>query len=121
MRLTMGGGGVDTRTSSVQNGGMKIVVTGLIASYPLGGVAWDYLAYVSGFRQLGHEVFYLEDTGQWLYDPRAHTFTDEVGFNASYLAATLVRAGDSMRDHWALRAPNGTYHGASLAVVERFC
>lgn len=100
---------------------MKIVVTGLIAGYPLGGVGWDYLAYVSGFRRLGHEVFYLEDTGQWLYDPRAHTFTDEVGFNVAYLADTLARAGASMRDHWSLRAPDGTYHGASLAAVERFC
>ena len=29
---------------------MKIVVTGLIATCPLGGVGWDYLAYVTGFR-----------------------------------------------------------------------
>src|SRR5574340_1458462 len=100
---------------------MKIVVTGLIAGYPLGGVGWDYLAYVSGFRRLGHEVFYLEDTGQWLYDPREHTFTDEVGFHAAYLADTLSRVDKSMRDHWSLRAPDGTYHGASLAQVQRFC
>ena len=100
---------------------MKIVVSGLIAGYPLGGVAWDYLAYVSGFRRLGHEVFYLEDTGQWLYDPRAHTFTDDVGFNVTYLADTLSRAGESMRTQWSLRAPDGTYHGATLAAVERFC
>jgi len=100
---------------------MRIVVTGLIATYPLGGAGWDYLAYVRGFRRLGHDVFYLEDTGQWLYDPRAGTFTDDVSFNAGYLADTLSRAGDSMRTQWALRAPDGTYHGAPLAAVERFC
>jgi hypothetical protein len=100
---------------------MKIVVTGLIATYPLGGVGWDYLAYVSGFRRLGHDVFYLEDTGQWLYDPRAGTFTDAVGFNVAYLADTLSRAGESMRTRWALRAPDATYHGAPLAEVERVC
>ncbi len=100
---------------------MKIVVTGLIGSYPLGGVGWDYLAYVSGFRRLGHEVFYLEDTGQWLYDPRNYTFTADVGFNVRYLADTLLRAGANMHDHWSLRAPDGSYHGASLAQVERFC
>jgi len=38
---------------------MKIVVTGLIGSYPLGGVGWDYLTSVSGFRRLGHEIFCL--------------------------------------------------------------
>ena len=100
---------------------MKIVVTGLIAAYPLGGVGWDYLAYVSGFRRLGHEVFYLEDTGQWLYDPRAGSFTDDVSFNAAYLDATLARAGADMRTRWALRAPDGTYHGATLSQIERFC
>ncbi|MFI5395956.1 MAG: glycosyltransferase [Candidatus Binatia bacterium] len=100
---------------------MKIVVTGLIASYPLGGVGWDYLAYVSGFRRLGHEVFYLEDTGQWLYDPRANTFTADVSFNVAHVAATLARAGEDMRDRWSLRAPDGAYHGATLAQVEHFC
>lgn len=100
---------------------MKVVVTGLIASYPLGGVGWDYLAYVSGFRRLGCDVLYLEDTGQWLYDPRANTFTDDVSFNVAYLAETLGRAGDEMRERWSLRAPDGSYHGTSLADVERFC
>ncbi|MFQ5665351.1 MAG: glycosyltransferase [Candidatus Binatia bacterium] len=100
---------------------MKIVVTGLIATYPVGGVAWDYLAYVTGFLRLGHEVFYLEDTGQWLYDPRAGMFTDRVGFGARHLEATLSRAGKAMHSRWALRAPDGTYYGAGRAEVERFC
>ena len=71
---------------------MKIVVTGLIATYPLGGVGWDYLAYVRGFRRLGHEVFYLEDTGQWLYNPHANTFTE---------LAQLHRASSSMEKNAA--------------------
>ncbi len=100
---------------------MKIVVTGLIASYPLGGVGWDYLAYVSGFRRLGHEVFYLEDTGQWLYDPRIHSFTADVSFTVAHLQATLARAGGDMRQRWALRAPDGSYHGATQQEVERTC
>ena len=100
---------------------MNIVVTGLIATYPLGGVGWDYAAYVSGFRRLGHEVFYLEDTGQWLYDPRAGTFTDDVRFNVVHLEDTLARAGREMRDRWALRAPDGRYYGKSLDEVARIC
>ena len=100
---------------------MKIVVTGLIATYPLGGVAWDYLAYVRGLRGLGHDVFYLEDTGQWLYDPRAGTFTDDASYNIAHLVDTLSRAGESMRRRWSLRAPDGSYHGAARAEVERFC
>jgi hypothetical protein len=100
---------------------MRVVVTGLIATYPLGGVAWDYLAYVSGLRQLGCEVLYLEDTGQWLYDPRAQTFTDDVSFHAAYLDDILQRARGTTPLRWALRAPDGTYHGATLQEVGRFC
>jgi len=100
---------------------MKIVVTGLIATYPLGGVGWDYLAYVAGFCRLGHDVFYLEDTGQWFYDPRANTFTDDVAFNLGFLNATLARAGEHMRRRWSVRSPDGTYHGCSAADVERVC
>ena len=42
---------------------MRVVVTGLVATYPVGGVAWDYLQYVQGFHALGCEVSYVEDTG----------------------------------------------------------
>src|SRR5213594_3898261 len=71
---------------------MRVVVTGLVATYPVGGVAWDYLQYVQGFRALGCEVTYLEDTGQWLYDPAAQTFTDDVRANARYLNHGLDEA-----------------------------
>ena len=56
---------------------VRVVVTGLVATYPVGGVAWDYLQYVQGFDALGCEVVYLEDTGQWFYDPAARTFTPD--------------------------------------------
>ena len=49
---------------------LRIIVTGLIAQYPLGGVTWDYLQYVLGLSQLCHDVYYLEDTGQCPFNPR---------------------------------------------------
>ena len=99
---------------------MRIVVTGLVASFPLGGVAWDYLAYVDGFRRLGCDVLYLEDTGQWVYDPRRETFTEDASDNLRLLVAGL-RAVDMPRDAFAFRAPDGTFHGKSRAEVKRFC
>jgi hypothetical protein len=76
---------------------------------------------VSGFRQLGFEVLYLEDTGQWLYDPRAQTFTDDVRFNLAWLETTLKRARGRAPLHWSVRAPNGVYHGLDLDTVAAFC
>jgi hypothetical protein len=99
---------------------MRIVVTGLVATYPMGGVAWDYLAYVDGFRRLGCDVLYLEDTGQWLYDPVRQTFTDDVRANVRYLLEAL-RTIDVADGGFSLRTPDGIYHGASQQAVANFC
>ena len=86
---------------------MRVVVTGLAATYPVGGVAWDYLQYIQGFAALGCDVVYLEDTGQWFYDPDAATFTPEPRAGAAYLAAALDRLMPGQRQRWAVRAPDG--------------
>lgn len=100
---------------------MKVVVTGLVGTYPLGGVAWDFLAYICGFEALGCEVLYLEDTGQWLYDPRAATFTPDPSYHVRYLARTMQQMTTQRRTQWSLRAPDGSYHGLEKHKVERFC
>lgn len=99
---------------------MNIVVTGLIATYPIGGVAADYLAYVEGFRRLGCDVVYLEDPGQWFYDPRAHTFTAEASFGIAYLAAALATLGGPPV-RWAVRDPDGRCHGPLAGAIESAC
>ena len=48
---------------------MKVLVAGIIARYPYGGVTWCSLMYLLGLRALGHEVLYIEDTGECIYDP----------------------------------------------------
>ena len=100
---------------------MRIIVTGLVATYPVGGVAWDYLQYVQGFRALGCDVHYLEDTGQWLYDPVAQTFTDDAAGGARYLSECLARLDPALAHSWALRAPDGALLGMEEAALERLC
>ena len=41
---------------------MIAIVTGVIATYPVGGVAWDYGQYALGLERLGFDVYYLEDS-----------------------------------------------------------
>jgi hypothetical protein len=78
------------------------VVTGLMASYPLGGVGWDYLADVSGFRRLGHQIFYLEGTGQWLYDPRAHTVIELMSRQGAFASMNKTQLGTQEKSQRAV-------------------
>ena len=94
-----------------------MIVTGLVGTYPVGGVAWDYLQYVQGFHALGCEVYYLEDTGAWLYDPRAQTFTDDASASARFVGEALTRLEPALGRRWAMRGPDGTYHGLDEAAV----
>ncbi|MCC6767162.1 MAG: glycosyltransferase family 1 protein [Deltaproteobacteria bacterium] len=98
---------------------MRIVVTGLIATYPVGGVTWDYLQYVHGLVALGHHVTYLEDTGQWVYSPRRETFTDACEENVGYLSRAMGAAGDGVA--WAFRDPCGVVHGLGAEALVRRC
>ena len=66
---------------------LRIIVTGLVAQYPVGGVAWDYLQYVVGLARLGHEVYYYEDTWSWPYDPLKKSASDSGEYSAQYLKA----------------------------------
>jgi len=99
---------------------MNIVVTGLIGTYPLGGVAWDYLQFVKGFVALGCQVTYLEDTGQWSYDPRRQTFVEDATDNVRYLREVLSRV-PGMESSFAFRDAGGTVHGLSEDELVRRC
>jgi hypothetical protein len=89
---------------------LRIIVSGLIAQYPLGGVAWDYLQYVVGLARLGHDVYYIEDTGQWPYSPEEAGTGKSCDYNVGHLRDTLGRFG--LEDRFAYRFPWGpTWHG----------
>lgn len=82
---------------------LRIIVTGLIAQYPLGGVTWDYIQYVLGLQRLGHDVYYLEDTGKWPFNPLQGGVAKDCAFNVDYLAGVMARFG--LQDRWGYRFP----------------
>ena len=100
---------------------LRIVVTGLAASYPFGGVFWDYLQYPLGFHRLGHDVLYLEDTGRWVYDPVLQTFTESGRTNAELLAKLIVKLEPALKDRWYVRDAAGNTFGKSPGEVAEFC
>lgn len=91
---------------------LRIVVSGLAATYPLGGVFWDYLQYVVGFQRLGHDVLYVEDCGKWCYDPRQQTFVEDSESNAAYLARHIALLDPDSRDAGSFATCAGRLTGA---------
>ncbi len=98
---------------------MKILVAGIIARYPFGGVTWCSLMYLLGLRALGHEVFYIEDTGECVYDPVLNTRSEDPGYGTRYIHDALAPFG--LGERWSFVNYDGTYHGASRAAVQAFC
>lgn len=64
---------------------LRIIVGGMVGQFPLGGVAWDYFHYVLGLHQLGHEVYYHEDTWVWPYDPKLGYPTDSPDYTVKFI------------------------------------
>ncbi len=100
---------------------LRIAVTGLAATYPFGGVFWDYLQYLLGLRRLGHDVLYIEDTGKWSYDPEAETFVESGARNARFLAEQIGRLDPDLSDRWFFRDATGQTYGRSWAETAQFC
>jgi len=101
---------------------LRIAVTGLAATYPLGGVFWDYIQYPLGLRRLGVDVLYIEDTGKWCYDPVAATFVEDGTRNAAYLAEQMAMLGEGdMVDRWFFRDATEKTYGLRWDQVVGFC
>ena len=64
----------------------KIVVMGFMAGCPIAGVVWQHLHYIVGLQRLGHDVYYIEDSARYPYNP----VTFEQNEDYSYAARTLA-------------------------------
>lgn len=96
-----------------------IVVLGMMGRTPFAGVAWQVLHYLEGFRRLGYDVYYVEDTGDWPYDPERNSITDDCTYTTNYIARHLAWLG--LPGRWAYRAAaqNNRVFGVSEAELDR--
>jgi len=97
---------------------MRILFAGIIARYPFGGVTWCSLMYLLGLRALGHEVFYIEDTGECVYDPVRNERSLDPEYGTTYINNALDPFG--LGDRWAFVNYDGSYHGAAAAAVRDY-
>ncbi len=96
---------------------MKVLVAGIIARYPFGGVTWCSLMYLLGLRALGHDVLYIEDTGECIYDPEQNARSEDPAYGTRYIHNALEPFG--LGDRWAFVNFDGGYHGLSHASRSR--
>ncbi len=99
---------------------MRIVVSGSIGRFPVGGHAWADLQYVLGLRGLGHEVLYLEDCGaeSWVYDWGRQELTTELDYPVSFVRDSLKAFG--LDERWIYRA-GAMSAGISWSTFADFC
>jgi hypothetical protein len=97
----------------------RLIVLGMMGRMPLAGVIWQVLHYLEGFRRLGFDVDYVEDTETWPYDPEQNTVTDDCRYTLALISRTLASHGFS--DRWAYRdvTRGGETFGLSESQVRR--
>ncbi len=88
----------------------KVVVLHLAARYPFAGVVWQLIHHLVGLRELGLDVYYLEDHGAWVYDPIVGAISPDASHNLKLLGAVMERFG--FRDRWSFfDVTSGEYLG----------
>ena len=98
---------------------MRVLFAGIIGRYPFGGVTWCSLMYLLGLRDLGHEVCYLEDTGECVYDADADAISEDPSYGTRYIHAALAPHG--LGDRWCFVNYDETYHGWSRERLREYC
>jgi hypothetical protein len=83
---------------------MLIIFSGTIGRSVTGGQAWANLQYLLGLQALGHQVYYLEDCGEWsvVYNWEKGEATWELDYPAAYVKDCLEPYG--FGDKWIYRA-----------------
>lgn len=102
---------------------LRIIVVGYLVRGPLGGRAWCPLQHVLGLARLGHDVYFLEDSGDspWAcYDPSRYQTGPDPTFGLKFAARLFERfdLGERWAYHDALR---GCWHGPQGDNLRRLC
>jgi len=100
---------------------VKILLSGYLIRYPLGGFCWHHLQYLVGFERLGHEVVYFEDFG-WpdsFYNPVENRLGADPSFGIAWFGELLGLGGISPR--WCCLGEDGAAYGMSREELAQHC
>ncbi len=98
----------------------KIIVMGFMGNCPIAGVIWQHIHYIVGLQELGHEVYYIEDSARIPYNPVTFQTDGDTTYAGEVLDALAKRYGFDGRWSFCPRYQNdpaaGTL-GLSLARI----
>jgi hypothetical protein len=97
---------------------LRIIVGGLVGQFPLGGVAWDYFHYLLGLHELGHEVYYHEDTWVWPHDPSKGYATDEPTYTVDFIRGFFEKYAPALADKWSYVLLHDKHFGMSKEAFD---
>jgi hypothetical protein len=80
---------------------LRIIVLGSLVRLPLGGLAWHYLNYVHGLAEMGHDVYYVEDSYDRpaCFGPDSSGPTTNADYGLRFSSQAFSRLG--LADRWA--------------------
>lgn len=101
---------------------MTIIVAGYIVGCPLAGMNWGHLNFLLGLKKLGHEVWFLEDSGEFSmpYDPERNACDVDSSYGRAYLEGNLLRFGLSGRWCYYSQFEN-KFYGLTESELDRLC
>ncbi len=71
----------------------KIIVMGFMGNCPIAGVIWQHIHYIVGLQELGHEVYYIEDSARIPYNPVDFDTTEDTTYAGQVLDTLAKRYG----------------------------
>ena len=100
---------------------LRIIVGGLVGQYPLGGVAWDYFHYCLGLHQLGHDVYYHEDTWTWPFHPVGGYPVDDPAYTADFIRGFFARYAPELAEKWCYVLLHDKHLGVGREAWREVC
>ncbi|HXQ73392.1 MAG TPA: hypothetical protein VN844_23020 [Pyrinomonadaceae bacterium] len=101
---------------------LRIVVLGYIVRGPIGGLAWHHLQYVLGLRELGHDVYFIEDSDDYpsCYDPARGVVDTDPTYGLHFAARAFERLG--FGEQWCYyNAHTDSWMGPLASRVREVC
>jgi hypothetical protein len=106
----------------------RLIVLGILGRTPIAGVSWQVLQYLEGFRRLGYDFYYVEDTGDWPFNPEYTVEEqrvpppdrDQYALNTDYAVKYVAELMSSygLHERWAYHSRiDGRFFGMSSSKL----